>query len=739
VIPGFEDTQSEVSDGREVLFSTPRVFTIDDPNANSVRVTIGFPQMTSQSSNGDINGNTVTIYIDVQTNGAGYVQKISDVVTGKCTSMYEKSYRIPLTGTGPWDIKVSRSADGTGASDQKRTYLNRYTKIIDQKFTYPNSAIMGVQIDASQLDRIPTRGYRLKLLKVQVPTNYDPIARTYTGVWDGTFKVAWTDNPAWCFYDLATNTRYGAGKFLAGKVDKWAMYTIAKYCDELVPCGTTGATAPRFRCNAYFQTSEKAYQVLANLASVFRGMIYSASGIATCVQDAPSDPVAVFTSANVRGKFVYTGSPLTQRHSVALVKWVDPNNGFKEKTLYVEDTESRKRYGYNPTNITAIACTDIYQAYRVGVWALASERTEAEMVTFQTDLIGSVLTPGAIFQIQDPDRAGKSLGGRVRSATTTAVTIDREVVIENGKTYTMVTMLPDGTPVSQAINNPPGPTQILTVSTPLASAPVSGAVWALSVSDLALTTWRLLSVNEKFTDTEMYYEIEAVAHNPSKYDFVDLGKDMVTPNTTSIPVVLTPSGITISEYQIRRGVGTATVLAVAWNFQKDARKYSVQYRKDNGNWMNVDDTTINHIEVIGIPNGVYDVRVVAHYDGGLCSQAGTATYTVLGLMVPPATPTGFSATINTFGILLKWNENPEVDIDSYELRQGTDWATGTLITNLKSTSYQWELQALGSYNLMLKAIDTSGNYSTNPATLTVAPSVTTPASITMTVSSTKPA
>jgi predicted phage tail protein len=155
--------------------------------------------------------------------------------------------------------------------------------------------------------------------------------------------------------------------------------------------------------------------------------------------------------------------------------------------------------------------------------------------------------------------------------------------------------------------------------------------------------------------------------------------------------------------------------------------------------MNVDDTTINHIEVIGIPNGVYDVRVVAHYDGGLCSQAGTATYTVLGLMVPPATPTGFSATINTFGILLKWNENPEVDIDSYELRQGTDWATGTLITNLKSTSYQWELQALGSYNLMLKAIDTSGNYSTNPATLTVAPSVTTPASITMTVSSTKPA
>lgn len=593
----FPESENEIAVSREITNANPQTITVTNSAVNAVRVTVGFPQMTLlNTSNGDLAGNNVTIYIDVDS-GGGFINKITDKVVGKCTSLYERSYRVELSGSGPWNIKVRRSADSVSSSDQKKTFFQRYTEIVNTKFSYPNSAIVAMQVDASQFSAIPTRGYRLKLLQVQVPKNYDPITKTYdttplnpgvnaSGGWDGTFKLAWTDNPAWCYYDLLTSTRYGAGKWVpASKVNKWALYTIGQYCDGFVPTGikkrathsttaslamdgpnrkitratggfwtpklentrisvsghvltiaggassgydftklgfrvgdsvtTTGfntvannvtrnitaltpysmtldganltttyfpfeygtitgpaggnfavgdevmlsgfsnaanngravitqllidqmyitgrtpvteaagsrtialqdSTEPRFTCNTYLQTQEKAFTVLNNLASVFRGMAYWAAGAVGVVQDAPDTIQAVYTNANVKGgKFSYTGSPLRQRHSVALVQWNDPKNGFKQRTLYVEDRLAVSRYGVHTTTVTAMGCTSQGQAYRLGMWLLMSERTEPEAVSFETDLFGANIPPGALFQVQDSNRAGRVLGGRVEGS-----------------------------------------------------------------------------------------------------------------------------------------------------------------------------------------------------------------------------------------------------------------------------------------------------------------------------------
>ena len=319
-IPGFSSVENEVAVGVECKANQPVVRTINDLDVDAVRIKVSIPTLTLQdTTNGDLNGTSVSYAIDVQARGAGYVQILADTVSGKTTSRYQRSYYIPLTGTGPWDVRLRRiTADSTQTSLQNKTFLESYTEVIESKLRYPNSALMALRVDASQFTSIPRRSYDLKLLRVRIPSNYFSETRSYAGVWDGTFKVAWTDNPAWCFYDLVTSTRYGLGSFIPeSQVDKWALYRVARYCDELVPNGL-GGYEPRFTCNLYLQSREQAYKVVQDMASIFRGMAYWSGGAITVTQDAPQDPVYQFTAANViGGEFAYQGSSAKATRSSA--------------------------------------------------------------------------------------------------------------------------------------------------------------------------------------------------------------------------------------------------------------------------------------------------------------------------------------------------------------------------------------------------------------------------------------
>ncbi|NDD11473.1 MAG: host specificity protein J [Betaproteobacteria bacterium] len=429
-IPGFSSVENEVSVGVECKANQPVVRTINDPDVDAVRIKVSIPTLTLQdTTNGDLNGASVSYAIDVQARGAGYVQVLADTVSGKTTSRYQRSYYIPLTGTGPWDVRLRRiTADSTQTSLQNKTFFESYTEVIESKLRYPNSALMALRVDASQFTSIPRRSYDLKLLRVRIPSNYFPQTRSYAGVWDGTFKVAWTDNPAWCFYDLVTNTRYGLGSFIPeSQVDKWALYRVARYCDELLPNGL-GGYEPRFTCNLYLQSREQAYKVVQDMASIFRGMAYWSGGAITVTQDSPQDPVYQFTASNViDGEFAYQGSSAKARHTVALVSWTDPDDFYRQKVEYVEDMAGIARYGVVQADVVAMGCTSRGQANRVGKWLLYSEQSESEIITFRTGLEGAVVRPGDVIKVADSSRGGLRLGGRIAAATTASVTLDQDL------------------------------------------------------------------------------------------------------------------------------------------------------------------------------------------------------------------------------------------------------------------------------------------------------------------------
>lgn len=354
---------------------------------------------------------------DIHFSAGSYLSMVSTItITGKTTSRYQRSYLIPMVGDPPWDIRVHRlTADSTQSSLSNDTFWDSYTEIIDAKLRYPNSAIVSIKIDAAQFQTIPRRGYDLKGIRVRVPTNYNPVTRVYTGIWDGTFKVAWSDNPAWCLYDLLINTRYGLGSYITG-IDKWTLYEIGKYCDGLVPSGF-GGLEPRFTCNLYLQTREEAYTVVMNMASIFRGMAFWLMGQVTPTCDKPTEPTQVFTAANViDGIFTYQGTSLRARHTVALVAWNDPEDMYRQKVEYVEDAEAIRRFGIVQTEIVAVGCTSRGQAHRVGKWLLYTEEHETETVTFRTGLEGAFVYPGAVILTQDSSRSGKRYGGRISQA-----------------------------------------------------------------------------------------------------------------------------------------------------------------------------------------------------------------------------------------------------------------------------------------------------------------------------------
>jgi predicted phage tail protein len=663
-IPGFGTVEAETYVNTEVKFGIPVVRSISSVNSNAVRLTLGFPSMTYQDqSNGDMAGTTIDIKIELQTNSGGFSTVVEDTITGKTTSLYQRNYRVELPSPGPWDIKVSRiTANSIQSNLRNESWFASYTELTDTKLRYPNSALIAASIDSSQFKSIPSRGYDIKGLKIRIPSNYDPITRVYTGTWNGTFTVAWTDNPAWCFYDMVTNDRYGLGKFITeDQVDKWPLYTIAQYCDALVNNGF-GGSEPRFTCNLYIQTREEAYKVINSMASIFRGLVYWAGGSIVAVQDAPSSPVAIFSPANViDGQFNYEGTSAKSRHTVVLVSWNDPSDRYKQKIEYVEDTEGIERFGIIQSDLIALGCTSRGQAHRIGKWLLYTERLESEIITFKTGLEGLNINPGQIFKTTDPIRAGTRMGGRVVSATTTSVTADQSIVIVENKVYTLWVALPDGSVESKTVSNGVGTHTALLPVSAYSMPPQAGSMWVLGANDLIPETWRVISITEA---DKTQATVTALAYREDKFDAVE--NDLILEPLPTSLLVNNPSNpvstIKVTETLYLIGIGIVGVKAnVSWTPSSTSISYIVRYHKTGENIVEV-TSKYNSVDIGPLVEGIYDIDVIAVNSTGKKSSTTSVTSEIFGKLIPPNDVTDFGLlTMNGFAYIT-WAPASDLDV-----------------------------------------------------------------------------
>ena len=711
-IPGFSSVENEVSVGVECKYGQPVVRSITDPDVDAVRIKVSIPTLTLQdTTNGDLNGTSVTYAIDLQSRGAGYVEILQDTVSGKTSSRYQRSYYVPLSGTGPWDVRLRRiTADSTQTSLQNKTFLESYTEVIESKLRYPNSALMALRVDASQFTSIPRRSYDLKLLRVRIPTNYFPETRSYAGVWDGSFKVAWTDNPAWCFYDLVTNTRYGLGNYTPeSQVDKWALYRVAKYCDELVPNGL-GGYEPRFTCNLYLQTREQAYKVVQDMASVFRGMAYWSGGAITVTQDAPQDPVYQFTAANVvDGEFAYQGSSAKARHTVALVSWVDPDDFYRQKVEYVEDLAGIARYGVVQADVVAMGCTSRGQANRVGKWLLYSEQSESEIITFRTGLEGAVVRPGDVVKVADASRGGMRLGGRIAAATTVSVTLDQDLPAGS---WRISVVLPTGVVEERQVGSLSGRT--VGVTSAFSMTPQVGAIWVLSSTLVEAQLFRVVQVAESEPGI---HEITALAHNPSKYAAIEQGLALQPRAITVLSTTpAAPTGLTVTESLYRVKDQALVLIQLGWEQVFGALEYQVTYRVNGGNTVTLPKVSSTYLEIRNAEAGDYVFTVRAVGVSGKLGNSTSLSQSILGKLQPPDDVQDFVVLRRTTDLLLSWSANTDADLSGYEVRVGTGWDSGVMVGQTAGTQLVHDQSESGQFNYHIRAFDTSGKYSQHVTT-----------------------
>ncbi|ECZ7157676.1 host specificity protein J [Salmonella enterica] len=523
---GFEDSGAETLLGVEVKKSEPVTRTITAKTLDRLRFTFGVQSLVSTSTKGDRNPTSVQMLIQFRRDGLWRTER-DITITGKTTTQFLASVVIDDLPPRPFEIRMLRiTDDSTTDLLQNKTVWSGYTEIIDVKQRYPNTAVIGVKVDAEQFgSQQVTRNYLLRGRIVPVPSNYDPVKRTYMGIWDGTFKPAWTDNPAWCVLDMLTHPRYGMGSRIGvADVDKWALYAIAQYCDQSVPDGF-GGTEPRITCNAYLTDQRKAWDVLGDFCSLMRCMpVWNGSKL-TFVQDRPADKAWTYTQSNVvmpadGAPFVYSFSALKERHNAAEVRYTDPNNGWETSTELVENDAAIRRYGRNVLKMDAFACTSRGQAHRAGLWAITTELLETQTVDFSVGAEGLRHVPGDIIEVCDSDYAGVTIGGRVLSVDSLSrtLTLDREVEIPAGGNVVLNLVGSDGQPVTVAVTAHPAPDRVTVSQLPDGVAAYS--VWGLKLPDLRQRLFRCVAIRENDDGT---YAITAVQHVPEKESIVDNG------------------------------------------------------------------------------------------------------------------------------------------------------------------------------------------------------------------------
>ncbi|HHX7338382.1 TPA: host specificity protein J [Enterobacter roggenkampii] len=653
-IQGIPGTENEISVGTEVSSATAWTRTFTNTQLSAVRLRLKWPSLFKQEDDGDLVGYSVNYAIDLQTDGGTWQTVLNTSVTGKTTSGYERSHRIDLPqGGSTWTIRLRKiTSDANSARIGDTMTLQSFTEVIDAKLRYPNTALLYIEFDSSQFNgSIPQISCEPRGRVIRVPDNYDPETRTYSGTWTGAFKWAWTDNPAWIFYDLVVSDRFGLGhRLTAANIDKWTLYQVAQYCDQMVPDGKGGnGTEPRYTCNVYIQDRNDAYTVLRDFAAIFRGMTYWGGDQIVALADMPRDVDYSYTLANIVGKPRYSSSTTKTRYTTALVSWSDPGNAYADAMEPVFEQALVARYGFNQLEMTAIGCTRQSEANRKGRWGILTNNKD-RVISFDVGLDGNIPQPGYIIAVADELLSGKVMGGRISAVNGRVIKLDR--VADAAAGDRLILNLPSGASQSRTIQAVNG--ESVTVTTAYSEAPQAEAVWVVESDELYAQQYRVVSVSDNDDGT---FSITAAWHDPDKYDRIDTGAIIdqrpvsVVPPGNQSP----PANIVISSFSVVQQNISVETMRVSWDQVQNAIAYEAQWRRNDGNWVNVPRSSTTSFDVPGIYAGRYLVRVRAINAAEISSGWGySEEKTLTGKVGNPPKPVGFTATGINWGIRLNW-------------------------------------------------------------------------------------
>lgn len=655
-IQGIPGTENEISVGTEVSSETTWTHTFTNTQLSAVRLRLKWPSLFKQQDNGDLVGYSINYVVELQTDGGSWQKVLDTNVTGKTTSGYERSHRIDLPKAGStWTIRLRKiTADANSAKIGDTMTLQSYTEVIDAKLRYPNTALLYIEFDSSQFNgSIPQIACEPRGRVIRVPDTYDPETRTYSGTWLGTFKWAWTDNPAWIFYDLVVSDRFGLGdRLTTANIDKWTLYQVAQYCDQMVPDGKGGSgTEPRYTCNVYIQERNDAYTVLRDFAAIFRGMTYWGDDQIVALADMPRDVDFTYTHANViDGRFTYSSSTTKNRYTNALVSWSDPDNAYSDAMEPVFEQALVSRYGFNQLEITAIGCTRQSEANRKGRWGILTNNKD-RVVTFNVGEDGNIPQPGYVIAVADRNLSGRDLGGRVSVVNGRVLTLDRAPDASSGDR--MIVNLPSGVAQSRTIQTITG--NKVTVTTAYSETPVAQAVWVIESDELYAQQYRVITVTDNNDGT---FTIVGANHDPDKYARIDTGAIIDQRPVSVIPPgnQSPPDNIVISSFSVVQQNISVETMRVSWDQAQNAIAYEAQWRRNDGNWVNVPRSSTTSFDVPGIYAGRYLVRVRAINAAEISSGWGySEEKTLTGKVGNPPKPVGFIASDNVvFGIELSW-------------------------------------------------------------------------------------
>lgn len=654
-IPGIPSVDNETSLNIELRSGTPWVQSLTNLQLSAARIRLATPRLASQDAEGNINGYRIEYAVDVATDGGAYQQVLVGAMDGKTTTRYERSLRIDLPpATSGWLIRVRRLTPNSQNTDKvaDSLFIAGYTQVIDAKLRYPNTALLFVEFDAEQFTNIPAVTVKCKARRWQVPSNYDPVSRSYTGAWDGTMKEAWTNNPAWITYGICTQDRFGLGRRIKPwMVDKWELYLIAQYCDQMVPNGADGVE-PRFLCDMNLQGKADAWSLLRDIAGIYRGMTYWAQGQLVMQADMPraQDIDYVFTRSNViDGKISYGSASAKTRFTRCLVSYDNPLNNYDTDVTVYSDLPLQRRLGDKPTEISAIGCTRASEAQRRAKWLVLSNNQD-RTISFRTGMEGRIPLPGFIIPVADSLLAGREIGGRIAAAAGKVITLDRDTLAKAGDR--LVINLPGGRAEGRTVESVSG--RNVTVTVAYSEAPAAQLQWAIDADDLAIPLYRVMRTART---PEGDYDISALQYEPSKFSSIDTGARLEERPISVIPitVVPAPASVTItSNISIDQGLAIST-MNISWPAVAGAVAYDVEWRKDNGNWIKVQRTGSTSVDVTGIYSGAYlaRVRAVSAFEISSIWKNSNLTNLEGKTGLPPAV-SFLTTKSELFGISIKW-------------------------------------------------------------------------------------
>ena len=669
-IPGvFSNVESETSVGVEVTNATSVIRQITDSDVDRIRVTIQIPSLQQIEDDGDIVGTSVSISIQVQYNGGGYSTVKTDTISGKSSGSYQRDYLLTLTGSFPVDIKVVRNTADNGSTKlANTTNWQSFTSIIDAKLAYPNSALVGLRLGSSQFNSIPQRKYLIRGIKVAIPSNatVDTTTHlgriTYSGVWDGTFAAAtWTNDPAWCLFDLLTNDRYGSG-IPESSLDRYDFFAISQYCNTLVDDGN-GGQEPRFSCNLLINQRKEVYNVIQEMSSIFRGISYYGAGSLVLLQDKPSDAQYTLGPANVvDGVFSYSGSSVRSRHTCATVAYQNYDEQGEVSFEYVEDADAVAKYGVNNKDIKAVGCYSQGQANRLGKWTLLSEQDLYETCNFSIGIdSGIVVRPGMVVDIADPLRGGTRRNGRVSSATTLQITIDSttELSVNMGNSPTISVVLPNGLVETRDIDSISG--TAVNVSTAFSQAPAANAPWLIQTTDIQSQQFRVISVAES---GDGVFGVSALKYNESIYNAVEQDLNLTQRDITNISA--SPAAVTnlsATEFLYEEGGLVKTGVDITWTSPVlNVADFVVRYRLNDNNFERI-ITESPSTQVKGLKSGTLELQITARSFIGKSGPVTRQTFALQGKTAIPGNVQNLTLEpLNYNSARLRWDETIDLDV-----------------------------------------------------------------------------